>query len=97
MLGLQEIEKSLLMIADEFVRLGPGFAQEPVVLREAAERLKIHHDLQEQQRLLNVWHDLFRAGKLYWGYDIDNPGQPFFHFPEGGSGVRDKSAEALAG
>ena len=79
----EEIQETLLAIAEDFTRQGPGFAQESVVLREAADRLKIKRDLPEQQRLLNVWHDLFRTGKLYWGYDIDNPGQPFFHFPQG--------------
>jgi hypothetical protein len=77
-----EIEKALLDVAQDCASRGPGFAQEPVVLRETAERLKITNSLTEQQRLLNVWHDLFRKGNLVWGYNIDNPGQPFFHFPE---------------
>ena len=90
MSGTDEIREILLDTAKDCARQGPGFAQEPVVLRQAATRLKIR-DLGEQQRLLNVWHELFRAGRLYWGYDIDNPGQPFFHFPEGevvGAGAR---------
>ncbi len=84
----KQIQKVLLEVARKCASQGPGFAQESVVLREAAEQLKIQSDMQSdrdltaQQRLLNAWHDLFRTGKLYWGYDIDNPGQPFFHFPE---------------
>jgi len=80
--GIEEIQNTLLNVAKEFTMMGPGFSQESVVLREGARRLKISGDLSDQQRLLNAWHDLFRAGKLYWGYDIDNPGQPFFHFPQ---------------
>jgi len=57
---------------------GPGYAQEMVVLRETAERLRIT-DLDEQQRMLTCWHDLFNSGELSWGYDIDNPNAPFFH------------------
>lgn len=89
--GIEEIQKTLLAVAEECANQGPGFAQESVVIREAADRLKITRDLNAQQRLLNAWHDLFRIGKLYWGYDIDNPGQPFFHFPMGepvNTGVR---------
>ncbi|MGA2442162.1 MAG: hypothetical protein ABSH08_14500 [Tepidisphaeraceae bacterium] len=80
--GIDEIQETLLEVAKQCANQGPGFAQESVVLREAAGRLNISRDLSAQQRLLNAWHDLFRIGKLYWGYDIDNPGQPFFHFPQ---------------
>ena len=55
--------------------------QEAVVLREAAEILR-PHSLKEQQELLTQWHELFRTGELAWGYDIDNPNAPFFHFVE---------------
>jgi len=73
----------LLEIAKECVDKGPGYAQESVVLHEAAERLKIHRsEVGRQQALLDAWNNLFRDGKLSWGYDLDNPGRPFFHFPE---------------
>lgn len=72
----------LIEFAKECVAKGPGYAQEYSVLREAAERLGINGDLKKQQELLTCWHDLFREGVLSWGYDIDNPTSPFFHFSE---------------
>jgi hypothetical protein len=77
-----DIREALLDVAKRCVDQGPGFAQQSVVLRQAAEQLGIPRDLKEQQRVLNVWYDLFKDGTLYWGYDISNSGQPFFHFPE---------------
>ena len=77
-----KIREVILEVARRCADQGPGFAQEAVVLRQAADRLGISRDLRAQQRLLNVWSDLFKEGILYWGYDINNPGQPFYHFPE---------------
>ena len=75
------IRDTLLRIAEDAIRRGPGFAQESVVLREALEELKLSwEDVASQQVMLTCWHDLFREGKLAWGYDVDNPGPPFFHF-----------------
>lgn len=72
---------ALLDIARECIQQGPGFSQETVVLRQAAERLRLE-DLAQQQRLLTAWQDLFREGILSWGYNIDNPASPFFHIAE---------------
>lgn len=77
-----EIRSALLRIARERYREGPGTAQEPVVLREAAEMLHATTDVRVQQQILTAWHNLFQDGTLIWGYDIDNPGHPFYHFPE---------------
>lgn len=74
-----DIKAILLEIAKASVAEGPGFAQEPVVLREAFRRLSMGSDLAKQQLLLDLWHELFREGTLSWGYDINNPGAPFFH------------------
>ncbi len=71
----------LLEIAKEKIKAGPGFAQEPVVLREAITRLSAQ-DLESQQAVLTSWHDLFRQGDLAWGYNFDNPGRPFFHLAQ---------------
>jgi len=38
-----------------------------------------HPDFELRQAILNAWHDLFSEKKLVWGYDLDNPGSPFFH------------------
>jgi len=78
----QQLEETLRDMAIEFFHQGPGYSQETVVLREAAKRLGIGHDIREQQRLLTAWHDLFRNGILAWGYDVDNPTAPFFHLAE---------------
>lgn len=79
--ALARLEETLLKIARECIDEGPGFAQESVVLRRAAEGLKVGNSLREQQRLLTAWQNLFRNGQLSWGYDVDNPSAPFFHVP----------------
>jgi hypothetical protein len=79
--ALARWEEILLKIARECVQEGPGFAQESVVLRRAAEELKVGNDLREQQRLLTAWQNLFRNGRLSWGYNVRNPSAPFFHVP----------------
>lgn len=75
------LRDDLLKIVDECLDKGPGYAQEGVVLREAAERLRLRGNLQKEQELLTCWHDLFKDGELSWGYDVDNPSSPFFHRP----------------
>lgn len=77
-----EITETLLRIAKELYKEGPGMAQESVALRQAAVELNAATDIRLQQRILTAWHRLFQDGKLIWGYDITNPGHPFYHFPE---------------
>lgn len=77
-----EIAEALLRIARELYKEGPGMAQEPVALRQAAEALNATNDIRRQQQILTAWHKLFHEGSLVWGYDIMNPGHPFYHFPE---------------
>ena len=76
-----DMKQTLLDVAKRALEKGPGYAQEAVVLREAAELLGARN-LREQQELLTNWHELFRRGELAWGYDIDNPNAPFFHLVE---------------
>ena len=79
----KQIETVLLQVAKEFYDEGPGWAQESPLLRMVAERSKVgRDDVRNQQRILNIWQQLFRDGKLYWGYDLDNPSAPFFHLAE---------------
>ena len=76
----EEIKAMVLRIANESAEQGPGWAQEGVVLRAVRDRLSAGNpDLRVQQAILNAWHDLFTEKKLAWGYDLDNPGSPFFH------------------
>jgi hypothetical protein len=77
----QAIKERILEIARDYCNRGPGWAQEGVVLHEVAERLGIAGDkaVERQQLILTCWHDLFREGILSWGYNLDNPSNPWFH------------------
>ena len=70
-------------VAKEMVRKGPGWAVQGTVLSEVAKRVRDDsNDERVQQRILTCWHDLFRQGRLSWGYNIDNPDAPFYHVPD---------------
>ncbi len=71
----------ILTKALALVERGAGWAQESVVLREVAKATGARASLADQQAILSAWHELFREGKLCWGYDLDNPNRPFFHVP----------------
>jgi hypothetical protein len=73
-----QIKTLVWEVAKEHATREPGWAQEGVVLREIRDRVP-RLDLDVQQRILNAWHDLFAENKLGWGYDLDDPGAPFFH------------------
>ena len=75
------IEEHLLRVARELYEQGPVMAQESLVLRRVAAEMNALKDIRKQQAILTYWHQLFHSNKLAWGYDIDNPGPPFFHFP----------------
>lgn len=73
------LKEKLWEVVEQFCESGPGFAQESLVLREVAKKLEVNRDVKIHQMILDCWQDLFRQGKLNWGYDLDNPGAPFFH------------------
>jgi hypothetical protein len=76
----QEIKETVWQVAADFAERGPGWSQEGVVLRAVRDKFpSARKDLTIQQMILNAWHDLFTENKLAWGYDLDNPGSPFFH------------------
>jgi hypothetical protein len=80
-----EIEQVIRDVARECYEKGPGYAQEWVVLREVASRVGDRlpgTDVERAQTVLTHWHDLFRRGELSWGYDLDSPNSPWFHFPK---------------
>jgi len=83
----KDIKGTLLRIASEMLKRGPGFAQERAVLQAARKELK-PDTTQSEQKILDVWHSLFTEGCLSWGYNLDNPREPFFHIPE----IRDQNA-----
>jgi hypothetical protein len=78
-MSMNGLKADLIEIVDECLAKGPGYAQESVVLRTAADKLNLQRQLDREQALLTCWHDLFREGVLSWGYNIDNPNAPFFH------------------
>ncbi|MBD3673580.1 MAG: hypothetical protein HUJ26_08645 [Planctomycetaceae bacterium] len=73
-----DIRQTVLDIAKECAEKGPGFAQSGVVLREVLSRHGLN-TLSEQQKILDAWYQLFDEKILVWGYNVDNPGPPFFH------------------
>jgi hypothetical protein len=78
-----EMLELVLSVARVQARKGPGWSQQQTVLSEVARQVRGDaRDPQVQQLILTCWHDLFRLGKLSWGYDLDNPDAPFFHVPE---------------
>lgn len=77
------IRKVLLDVISEFNTSDSSF-QSGSVLHEAARRLEIHYDMDAQQALLTMWHDLYRSGHLSWGFNIDNPEPPFCHMTDRG-------------
>jgi hypothetical protein len=77
------IRKVLLDVISEYNTSESSF-QSGSVLRETARRLDIHHDIDAQQALLTMWHDLYRSGHLSWGYNIGNPEPPFCHMTDRG-------------
>lgn len=78
-----EIKDRLFRIAERLCQNGPGFAQEGLALREARQQFPAG-SLEHEQEILDCWHDLFREGRLGWGYNLANPGFPFFHISRSG-------------
>ena len=78
--SIDELKDELRRIVEQCASQGPGYAQEGVVLREA-RRILGPQTLDQEQKILEAWHGLFLDGQLGWGFDLDNPGPPFFHYP----------------
>jgi hypothetical protein len=76
-----EIRKVMLEVVQELSTRGSSL-QSGTAIREAANRLGIRRNLEDEQALLTFWHDLFRMGYLAWGYNIPNPELPFCHLTE---------------
>jgi hypothetical protein len=77
----EDTKKWILEVAKEIIeKNGSSFAQEQIVLRIVADRLKMKGDQDREQFLLTCWNELFRDGTLSWGFNIDNPSRPWFHF-----------------
>lgn len=83
----REVREVLLRIANDMLAKGPGFAQERTVLTAARRELG-PVNVEQEQVVLDVWHSLFDERELAWGFDLDNPREPFFHLPTPGSSPR---------
>lgn len=77
------IRQVTLEVVDKCNTQGPGYFQTGTMLREIAETCRVT-STEDQQAILTVWHDLFRAGLLAPGYNIDNPSFPHCHVTEQG-------------
>ncbi len=77
------VKDKLIEVAKEMIAMGPGFAQEAVVLKESAKRLGATGDNDLEQLILTCWNDLFYVDRtLSWGSDLNNPSHPWFHFSD---------------
>lgn len=74
---------TLLQIIHALEKEGPGYMQAGPVLRRVAKELK-SDDVDSQQAILTIWHDLFRSGVLAPGYNLDNPDLPHIHLTDKG-------------
>jgi hypothetical protein len=83
----QVIRQALLDAANVASRGSPNNFQTGTILSRAANKLNIRGDLETEQVLLTMWHDLFRQGMIAWGYDISNSQPPFCHLTEQGRKV----------
>jgi len=79
----EQFRRVLLEVISERSGSDPSF-QSNTILREAQNRLGIVRDVNMEQALLTLWHDLFRTGYLAWGFDLSNPGPPFCHLTDQG-------------
>lgn len=78
------MRQALLEAVNEASRRDESSFQTGVILGRAAVRLRIRDNLQSEQALLTMWHDLFRQGMIAWGYNIQNSQPPFCHLTEQG-------------
>ncbi len=61
-----------------------GNLQTGSVLHTALDTLGLQKNIQIEQAMLTIWHDLFRTGYLAWGLDFGNPNPPLCHVTEQG-------------
>ncbi len=77
------IRKVVLEVCRDYSARGPGYFQSGPVLKQAAQRLSLRTE-NEEQALLTVWYDLFRMGVLAWGFNLANSDPPFIHMTDVG-------------
>jgi len=83
----QKLREAVYDAAVRCAKRGAGYSQQRVVLDEVAKQqfnidsFVTPSNIIPEQDILTCWHDLFREGRLSWGYDLNNPDAPFFHVP----------------
>lgn len=77
---MQAIREIVRQVTERAAASNSPNAQTSVVLKEVMQQLGSGaHSLEVQQEILTAFQDLFRSGDFSWGYNVDNPGEPFFH------------------
>ena len=71
--------KIMIDVVSELSKSPDPNLQTGPVLNEVVNRLGIRLDLEGEQAVLTLWHDLFRSGQLSYGYNISNAHPPFCH------------------
>ena len=84
-LDAQEVKRTLMEILARHGKSSDRL-QAHSVLEETAKTLHVGHaHTAAHQVILTVWHDLFRAGILAWGHNLDMWRSPNFHITSRGS------------
>ena len=76
--------KVMLDVISEFQKMEQEPLQTKVILHDVLKRLKCPKELQIEQAVLTLWHDLFRNGQLSHGFNFDNPGENYCHLTDAG-------------
>jgi len=80
----ETLRRTTLQVVADIAQQPGGQLSSTGVLNEAARRLQIRHNREDEQALLTFWFDLFRTGYLAWGLDLANPDLPWCHLTEQG-------------
>jgi hypothetical protein len=83
-IDLSNARQVMLDVVNAHSGQGPGCFQSATILRTVSDRLGVGADVDAQQAVLTLWHDLFRTGMLAPGYNLSNPDLPFVHLTDSG-------------
>jgi len=82
----RDIRELILTVAREQEPKRPidSSLQVGTLFRGVADQLGLRSSQDLEQDILTQWHDLLRTGYFAWGFNLSNPGSPFFHFTSRG-------------
>lgn len=75
----KNVRQVLLQVISQMSNGGGAGLQVSSALHEAARQVRADKLAFNEQEILTAWADLFREGLLAPGYNLDNPGLPWFH------------------